>query len=131
MRTDPVASRLVITAADFQKFAEFFYRKTGIHFDDSKRYFVDKRLLERIAAPCADGERVADPAPTAPSCSQPPRWGFPAPRHPAAAVVCAAALAAIRDGAAPKGDVFIRFTMSGDAMVETEGVFIDDVLLER
>ena len=40
----------VISDADFQKFAEFFYRKTGIHFDDSKRYFVDKRLLERMQA---------------------------------------------------------------------------------
>ncbi len=39
-----------ITAADFEKFAEFFYRRTGIRFDASKRYFVDKRLLERMAA---------------------------------------------------------------------------------
>jgi chemotaxis protein methyltransferase CheR len=37
-----------ITPDDFLKFQEFFYRKTGIRFDDSKRYFVDKRLLERI-----------------------------------------------------------------------------------
>ena len=39
-----------ITYEDFQKFREFFYRKTGIQFEDSKRYFVDKRLEERIAA---------------------------------------------------------------------------------
>ncbi|MCX7946693.1 MAG: protein-glutamate O-methyltransferase CheR [Hydrogenophilus sp.] len=39
-----------ITAEDFAKFREFFYRKTGIYFDDSKRYFVDKRLIERIHA---------------------------------------------------------------------------------
>lgn len=39
-----------ITLADFQKFREFFYRKTGIQFDDSKRYFVDKRLIDRILA---------------------------------------------------------------------------------
>ena len=39
-----------ITDADFAKFRDFFYRKTGIHFDDSKRYFVDKRLIERIDA---------------------------------------------------------------------------------
>jgi chemotaxis protein methyltransferase CheR len=37
-----------ITQEDFLKFREFFYRKTGIHFEDSKRYFVDKRLVERI-----------------------------------------------------------------------------------
>jgi chemotaxis protein methyltransferase CheR len=39
-----------ITDSDFLKFREFFYRKTGIQFDESKRYFVDKRLVERIAA---------------------------------------------------------------------------------
>jgi chemotaxis protein methyltransferase CheR len=39
-----------ISQEDFLKFREFFYRKTGIHFDDSKRYFVDKRLIERIVA---------------------------------------------------------------------------------
>lgn len=39
-----------ISADDFDKFREFFYRKTGIQFDLSKRYFVDKRLLERMAA---------------------------------------------------------------------------------
>lgn len=38
----------VITEGDFLKFREYFYRKTGIHFDESKRYFVDKRLVERI-----------------------------------------------------------------------------------
>jgi len=38
-----------ISEDDFQKFREFFYRKTGIQFDMSKRYFVDKRLLERMA----------------------------------------------------------------------------------
>jgi chemotaxis protein methyltransferase CheR len=41
----PVTS---ITDTDFEKFREFFYRKTGIQFEASKRYFVDKRLLERI-----------------------------------------------------------------------------------
>ena len=39
-----------ITNEDFLKFREFFYRKTGIQFEDSKRYFVDKRLVERIEA---------------------------------------------------------------------------------
>ncbi len=48
----------VISESDFQKFAEFFYRKTGIHFDDSKRYFVDKRLLERIAVTEAESFRA-------------------------------------------------------------------------
>ena len=37
-----------ITLEDFLKFREFFYRKTGIYFEDSTRYFVDKRLLDRM-----------------------------------------------------------------------------------
>ena len=41
-------SDIVITGEDFLKFREFFYRKTGILFSESKRYFVDKRLSERI-----------------------------------------------------------------------------------
>jgi len=39
-----------ISEEDFHKFREFFYRKTGIQFEPSKRYFVDKRLLERMEA---------------------------------------------------------------------------------
>ncbi|TWI52725.1 chemotaxis protein methyltransferase CheR [Pseudomonas duriflava] len=46
-----------ITQEDFVKFREFFYRKTGIHFDDSKRYFVDKRLVERIEMTAAGNFR--------------------------------------------------------------------------
>lgn len=39
-----------ITIEDFLKFKEFFYRRTGISFEATKRYFVDKRLVERIVA---------------------------------------------------------------------------------
>lgn len=39
---------IAISLEEFRKFREFFYRKTGIQFEDSKRYFVDKRLSERI-----------------------------------------------------------------------------------
>jgi len=48
---------ILISDEDFQKFREFFYRKTGIRFDDAKRYFVDKRLVERIEANGLDGFR--------------------------------------------------------------------------
>lgn len=48
---------ITISDADFLKFREFFYRKTGIHFDDSKRYFVDKRLIDRIEATGNDSFR--------------------------------------------------------------------------
>lgn len=37
-----------ITAEGFRKFRDFFYIRTGIQFDDTKRYFVDRRLIERI-----------------------------------------------------------------------------------
>jgi chemotaxis protein methyltransferase CheR len=48
--TETVTEKSAISQEDFVKFREFFYRKTGIHFDDAKRYFVDKRLIDRIAA---------------------------------------------------------------------------------
>ena len=40
----------LIKDEDFLKFREFFYRKTGISFAASSRYFVDKRIVERIEA---------------------------------------------------------------------------------
>ena len=45
-----MTDELSITDEDFQKFREFFYRKTGILFEETKRYFVDKRLIERMQA---------------------------------------------------------------------------------
>lgn len=43
-------SDIDISDEEFEKFREFFYRKTGIQFEPTKRYFVDKRLVERIEA---------------------------------------------------------------------------------
>lgn len=40
----------VLSKEDFEKFREFFYEKTGILFDESKRYFVDRRIIERMKA---------------------------------------------------------------------------------
>ncbi len=51
-------NRAQISEADFLKFREFFYRKTGIHFEESKRYFVDKRLIERMEATGAEDFRA-------------------------------------------------------------------------
>ncbi len=51
------AKDISISNEDFQKFREYFYRKTGIWFDESKRYFVDKRLAERITATRTDNFR--------------------------------------------------------------------------
>ncbi len=42
----PAASS--ISEEDYLRFREFFYRQTGIFFENGKRYFVDKRLIERI-----------------------------------------------------------------------------------
>jgi chemotaxis protein methyltransferase CheR len=39
-----------ISEEEFHKFREYFYRKTGIQFEPTKRYFVDKRVLERMEA---------------------------------------------------------------------------------
>lgn len=39
-----------ISESEFEDFRAFFVRKTGIQFDSSKRYFVDRRLLDRIDA---------------------------------------------------------------------------------
>lgn len=58
MKANSVLAPPVISDADFQKFAEFFHRKTGIHFEPAKRYFVDKRLVERIQATGADNFRA-------------------------------------------------------------------------
>jgi chemotaxis protein methyltransferase CheR len=44
-----------ISREHFEQFQDFFYRQTGIRFEASKRYFVDRRLIERIeATECRD-----------------------------------------------------------------------------
>ena len=42
------ASNTTISDVDYEKFRDYFYHKTGIFFNDSKRYFVDKRIIERM-----------------------------------------------------------------------------------
>jgi chemotaxis protein methyltransferase CheR len=46
---------LAISESEYQKFCEFFYRRTGISFAANKRYFVDKRLIERMRKIGASG----------------------------------------------------------------------------
>jgi chemotaxis protein methyltransferase CheR len=50
-------AEITISEEDFRKFREYFYRKTGIQFEATKRYFVDKRLIERIEATHFDNFR--------------------------------------------------------------------------
>ncbi|MEU4241458.1 protein-glutamate O-methyltransferase CheR [Actinoplanes sp. NPDC026619] len=44
------ATGTALTGADFEKFREYFYKRTGIHFAESKRYFVDKRIDHCVRA---------------------------------------------------------------------------------
>ena len=39
-----------ITPEEVQRFCEFLYRRTGMSFTEGKRYFIDRRLDDRIAA---------------------------------------------------------------------------------
>ena len=57
MNESAAQKTVAIQAEDFEKFREFFYRKTGIQFDANKRYFVDKRLIERMRATGAESFR--------------------------------------------------------------------------
>ena len=45
------ASRAVhISSVEVERFCDFLYRRTGLSFSEGKRYFIDRRLEERIAA---------------------------------------------------------------------------------
>jgi chemotaxis protein methyltransferase CheR len=44
------ASEPAIEDEEFQHFQEYFYSRTGIVFGNAKRYFVDRRLIDRMAA---------------------------------------------------------------------------------
>jgi chemotaxis protein methyltransferase CheR len=44
-RTDPV-----ISDEEYAKFCEFFHRKTGIMFDPQKKYFVERRVIDRMTS---------------------------------------------------------------------------------
>ena len=39
-----------VTLEDIRRLCEFLYRRTGMLFAEDKRYFIDRRLAERIAA---------------------------------------------------------------------------------
>ena len=43
-----------VSQEDVRRLCEFVYRRTGMWFADNKRYYVDRRLAERIAATGAD-----------------------------------------------------------------------------
>jgi chemotaxis protein methyltransferase CheR len=39
-----------IGVADYRRLCDFLYRRTGMAFDESRRYFVERRVLDRVAA---------------------------------------------------------------------------------
>ncbi|ACI97786.1 chemotaxis protein methyltransferase CheR [Rhodospirillum centenum SW] len=49
--TRPGSRSAVTTVSDdeFRKFCDLIYRRTGMSYGETKRYFVDHRLLERVA----------------------------------------------------------------------------------
>lgn len=44
------AAAVPVTAEDYARFCDFFYRRTGIQLGAGKRYFVDRRLADRMEA---------------------------------------------------------------------------------
>jgi chemotaxis protein methyltransferase CheR len=46
----PGARAPKVTPEDVRRLCEFLYRRSGMLFDESKRYYIDRRLVERIAA---------------------------------------------------------------------------------
>ena len=40
----------LVTEADLRKLTEFLYRRTGMVFTEAKRYYVERRIAERMAA---------------------------------------------------------------------------------
>lgn len=47
---DPALRAPSITPEEVQRFCEFLYRRTGMLLTEDKRYFIDRRLEDRIAA---------------------------------------------------------------------------------
>jgi len=45
-----VADTLIASEEEFRRLAEFLYRRTGMVFTEAKRYFVERRIMERMAA---------------------------------------------------------------------------------
>jgi len=39
-----------LSAADLARFSDFLYRRTGMLFGESKRYYIDRRIADRMAA---------------------------------------------------------------------------------
>jgi chemotaxis protein methyltransferase CheR len=50
----PAQDAPVVSDEEFAKFCELFYRKTGIKFESNKKYFAERRIIDRMSkAGCA------------------------------------------------------------------------------
>jgi chemotaxis protein methyltransferase CheR len=49
-RDNRVSRSVSISPEEVERFCDFLYRRTGLSFSERKRYFIDRRLEERIAA---------------------------------------------------------------------------------
>ncbi|WP_395671792.1 CheR family methyltransferase [Phenylobacterium sp.] len=47
---DPDLGEGALSPEDLQRFCEYLYRRTGLTFSESKRYYIDRRVGERMAA---------------------------------------------------------------------------------
>jgi chemotaxis protein methyltransferase CheR len=47
---DPLVGEPFLSPPDLQRFCEYLYRRTGLTFSESKRYYIDRRVAERMAA---------------------------------------------------------------------------------
>jgi chemotaxis protein methyltransferase CheR len=45
----------ILSAADLQRFCDYLYRRTGMTFGEAKRYYIDRRVADRMAA-TGDGD---------------------------------------------------------------------------
>jgi chemotaxis protein methyltransferase CheR len=45
-----VSELAAISAEDFRRLCDFLYRRTGMVFTEAKRYYVERRIIERMAA---------------------------------------------------------------------------------
>src|SRR4029079_11841499 len=43
------ARAIHVTQEDVRRMCEFLYRRTGMSFDDNKRYYIDRRVVDRMA----------------------------------------------------------------------------------
>lgn len=50
----PSAVTDVLTPQEFDQLSHLFYTRTGIRFDQNKRYFVDRRVMERMQVTGSD-----------------------------------------------------------------------------